>query len=111
MTTSEKYNLLKHACDEKKVCAIQYVDNRSPEVIHPLGICITYKRGLVIVCCPANSDDLNQWNAMLTNVPIEECDHVKILDERFQVTHDFLKSSTMCVDWLFHVNNEPVTGD
>jgi hypothetical protein len=103
MTTSEKYSMLKRACDEKKVCEIKYTDNRPPRAIHPLGMCLTSKRGLVIVCCFQNGNGLKKWQSTVMSLPIEDCDHVKILDEQFQVRPGFVASSTICLDWLFQV--------
>lgn len=104
MTASEKFKLVKRACDELKVCEVRYKDEPIPRYIHPLGICLTFNRGLVIVCCSDESySPKKKEKTPLTNLPIEDCDHIKILEKGFSVWPNFVAETKICDDWLFHI--------
>jgi hypothetical protein len=104
MTATEKFNVVKRACVEQKVCHVYYKDERAPRLIHPLGVCLTFKRGLVIVCCVhavnTSSDDSQP---VLSNLPLEDCDHIKIIEKTFDGWPDFVTKTVICDDWLFHI--------
>jgi hypothetical protein len=109
MNASEKFNAVKKACEEKRVCQLNFKDERRPRYIHPLGICLTYKRGLVIVCRVEETDQLNKNNdPLISNLPIEDCHHIRLTDRRFHVLPDFFKQAEVCDDWLFYV--KPAAG-
>ena len=105
MTVGEKFSIVKRACDEQKVCQLHFRDERTPRYIRPFGVCLTFNRGLVIVCCEA--DTLNppgKDESKVSNLPMEDCDHIRITDTEFDVWPDFKKQMKICDDWLFHVN-------
>lgn len=104
MTTSEKYTTLKRACDEQKVCQLNYGNERNPWYIRPLGICLTFKRGMVVVCCVENIDSASDKNpGTVANLPLEDCHQIRITDKGFHVLPDILEQARGCDDWLFHV--------
>ena len=106
MTAMEKFNLVKRACDERKACQLHFRDEPIPRLIHPLGVCLTFNRGMIIVCCgpdhPVSGDDT------IANLPMEDCENIRITEQGFKVWPEFLKKMDMCDDWLFHVNPSPV---
>jgi hypothetical protein len=104
MTATEKFNLVKRACNEQKICQVKLKEETTPRFIHPLGICLTYNRGLVIVCCV--EDTINaaiKKDATVSNLPIEDCHQIQITDKNFKVTADFVTQTKICDDWLFHI--------
>jgi predicted DNA-binding transcriptional regulator YafY len=104
MTATEKFNLVKRACDEKKVCEVKYTDNRAPRNIQPLGICLTYKRTLVIVCWSGDVGGTVRNQEAVTNLPIEDCENIKILEKNFQVPPGTMANAKICEDWIFRVS-------
>ena len=104
MTAMEKFNLVKRACDEQKACQLQYKDETAFRTIFPLGICLTFNRGMVIVGCVQESSTTKE--TLLKNFPMEDCDNIRILERKFTVWPDFKKAMKICDDWLFHVNPE-----
>ena len=104
MTASEKYNTVKRACTEQKVCQVKYRDEHAPRYIHPLGICLTFTRGMVIVCLQEGSGRTQGTSGPdLSNLPLEDCDHIHITERRFNVLCEFIQNK-ICDDWLFHIN-------
>jgi hypothetical protein len=104
MTVTEKFNVVKRACDEQKVCQVYYKDELAARLIHPLGICLTFNRGLVIVCCIEESDNTQgKVDLVVCNLPIEDCDQIKIMEKKFQGWPDFKTKTLICDDWLFHI--------
>lgn len=105
MTASEKFELIKRACREQKVCEVRYRDERVPRYVHPLGICLTFNRGLVIVCCMEEQRDGKGGSPtlVLKNLPMEDCHQMRIMDEKFKILPDFIDQAKICDDWLFHV--------
>jgi hypothetical protein len=104
MTATEKFNVVKRACDEQKVCQVKFRDELAPRLIHPLGVCLTYNRGLVIVCCVEGKDNGQQKaDPIVSNLPIEDCDQIKIIEKKFDGWPDFITKSKICDDWLFHI--------
>ena len=104
MTAMEKFNLVKRACDEQRICQVNFRNERVPRFIHPLGICLTFSRGLVIVCCVEDATSASrQTEPMISNLPIEDCHQMQMTDKRFKVTSDFVTESKVCNDWLFHI--------
>ena len=105
MTATEKFNLVKRACNEQKICQVKFKDERTPRFIHPLGICVTFNRGLVIVCCveDASVDESVKSETLVSNLPIEDCHQIQITEKKFEVTADFVSQSKVCNDWLFHI--------
>lgn len=104
MTATEKFNLVRRACHEKKVCEVKYADKRASRNIHPLGICLTGARSLVIVCCTAdNFDSLQNYNLTVTNLPMEDCDHIRMLEQEFSIFPEFVANSKICEEWIFHI--------
>lgn len=103
MTASEKYNTVKRACSEQKVCQVKFRDEQSPRYIHPLGICLTFTRGIVIVCFQEESGRLQEPTAAnVSNLPMEDCDHIRITERKFEVMREFIQNR-ICDDWLFHI--------
>lgn len=105
MTATEKFNLVKRACKEQKICKVKFKDEPTPWFIHPLGICLTFNRGLVIVCCVEHTSAESNQKEGVRNLPIEDCDQIQMTDKGFQVTSDFVRQTRICDDWLFHINN------
>lgn len=104
MTALEKFNLVKRACVEQRVCELKYKDERIARCIHPLGICLNFNRGLVIVFCwEENTTPLKKAYSNVSNFPIEDCHSIKILEKKFQVWPDFVAEAKFCQDWLFHI--------
>lgn len=104
MTAAEKFNTVKRACIELKICQLIFGNEKSPRFIRPLGICLTFNRGLVIVCRLENTTEINGGNeAPVSNLPIEDCHMIKITDRKFKVVPEFFKKTHGCDDWLFHV--------
>ena len=105
MTAGEKFNIVKRACDEQRVCCLYFRDERAPRYIRPFGVCLTFNRGLVIVCCESQTENpIGKDDIRVSNLPMEDCDHIRITEEEFQVWPDFKKEMKICDDWLFHVN-------
>jgi hypothetical protein len=104
MTATEKFNVVKRACHEQKICQVKFKDERIARFIHPLGICLTFNRGLVIVCCVEDTlDPARKNDATVSNLPIEDCHQIQITDKSFNVTSDFVTQTKICDDWLFHI--------
>lgn len=104
MTVSEKYDTLKRACTEQKVCQVKFRDEQAPRHIHPLGICLTFTRGMVIVCLQEESGRIHETaGAEISNLPMEDCDHIRITERKFEVMREFIQNK-ICDDWLFHIN-------
>ena len=76
-------------------------------MIQPMGICLTFKRGLIIVGYKASEAQKSRQNTdsflQIENLPLEDCDHIRILEHRFNVVPDFQQQAKQCNDWLFHV--------
>lgn len=106
MTAAEKFDMVKRACAEQKICQLNFRNEKSPRFIHPLGICLTAKRALVIVCCLENTGESRSRNEpVVSNLPIEDCHMISITDRKFQVVPEFFKQTKTCDDWLFHVRS------
>lgn len=104
MTATEKFNLVRRACHEKKVCEVKYTDRRASRKIHPLGICLTGARALVIVCCTEdNFDPLLNYDVSVTNLPMEDCEQIRMLDQKFSIFPEFVSDSKICKEWIFHI--------
>ena len=104
MTASEKYNTVKRACTEQKVCQVKLRDEQAPRYIHPLGICLTFARGMVIVCLQEDFGTIEETPGPdLSNLPIEDCDQINITERKFNVMREFMQNK-ICDDWLFHIN-------
>lgn len=106
MTASEKYNTVKRACTEQKVCQVKFRDEQAPRYIHPFGICLTFSRGIVIVCLQEEQEESGRRQDAtgpdVTNLPMEDCDHIHITERKFEVIREFIQNS-ICDDWLFHI--------
>ena len=103
MTVAEKFNTLRRACAEQKVCHVKYRDEPSARLIHPMGICLTLNRKLVIVCCQEEVHGMSTGIALqLRNLPIEDCEHIHIIERKFNVSPEFIEKK-FCNEWLFHV--------
>jgi hypothetical protein len=104
MTATEKFNIIKRACVDQKVCQLLYKHERVPRFIHPLGVCLTFNRGLVIVCCVQDFNKAveNQHKAV-SNLPLEDCHEIKMIEKTFQGWPDFVTKTLICDDWLFHI--------
>jgi hypothetical protein len=101
MTASEKFNIVRKACDEKKICELTFKNEITSRVVQPFGICLTFKRGLIIVCKEVSPYNVNVTLRQVIELPLEDCEKIKILERKF-AAQDFVQSNK-CNDWLFHV--------
>lgn len=105
MTVGEKFRIVKRACDEQKICELHFREERTPRYILPVGICLTFNRGLVIVCYPMEPQSaIGNEESEVCNLPMEDCDHIRLTEKTFEVGADFKTRVKICDDWLFHVN-------
>ena len=102
MTTSEKFSIVKAACNQQKICAVKLVGEPASRIIQPIGVCLTAKRGLIIVCKQTGGYFHGKSVPKTCNFAIENCESIRIVNENFEVPIPALDSD-LCTDWLVRV--------
>jgi hypothetical protein len=102
MTVSEKFFLVKRACEQLKVCQIIVRNEAIPRVVLPIGVCLTAKRGLIIVCRQIDANK-GHTKSKPCNLAIEDCVSIKVLEKNFEVVSDTRIDTGFCTDWVVHV--------
>ena len=104
MTISEKFNIIRRACHHLKVCEVWLKHEPSPRVVQPIGICLTIKRGLIVVCKQTAGHDTKHSLPKTCNFALEDVLTIKILDKEFNIDREHKEAGDLCTEWLVHVS-------
>lgn len=98
MTISEKFQIIKKACDQLRVCDVHLRGEPSPREIQPIGICLTIKRGLIIVCLQVDGYSKKSILPKTCNFAMEDCEKIMMLEKKFGNQDGLLKEPNLCKD-------------
>lgn len=102
MTISEKFATVKKACDNRLVCEVHIKNEPSVRVVQPLGVCLTNRRGLVVVCKQVDGYSKSLSFSATCNFSLDDCKDIRILESKFKVP-DRIDGPDFCQDWLVRV--------
>jgi hypothetical protein len=103
MTNSEKFQLVKKACDAHTMCEVQLINEPVPRIVQPIGVCLTIKRGLIIVC--RQTDGYSRYKSFqkACNFSLDELVYVKPIAKTFNAAAEVAQDPDFCKDWIVHV--------
>jgi hypothetical protein len=101
MTISEKFYTIKKACDQMKMCEVWLKDEPSPRIVQPLGICLTIKRGLIIVCKQTAGHFTKKGLPKTCNFPLDDLQKIRILEKKFELEAESYGQE--CEEWLVQI--------
>jgi hypothetical protein len=101
MTISEKFDAIKTACDKQFVCEIHINDEPAVRIIQPLGVCLTARRGLVVVCWQTDGHSSKSLPSTC-NFSLDDCISIRSIGKTFRV-EKYADDPEYCRDWLVHI--------
>jgi hypothetical protein len=106
MTAQQIVDIVKTACKERNVCKANFVDESSARIINPLGVCLTSKRELLIVCIQSGGYTKSGGLPEFKNLPVDKCTRIEKMKETFKLNKGFNPKSKQYNMWLFHVDEK-----
>jgi hypothetical protein len=103
MTITEKFHIIRKACDLKMVCEVKLKNEPRPRTIQPIGVCLTIKRGLVIVS--KQTDGYSKTGAFpkVFNFSLDDSENIRLVGKTFKISPESIQDPDICKDWIVHV--------
>jgi hypothetical protein len=107
MTISEKFGAIRKACDKHLVCEVRLLNEPAVRIVQPLGVCLTKKRGLVVVCWQIGGYASTLMPGSC-NFALDDCAEIKPIEKTFKIPM-YADDPEYCQDWLVHVEPNRLT--
>jgi hypothetical protein len=103
MTITEKFHMIRKACDLKMVCEVKLKNEPSVRTIQPIGVCLTIRRGLIIVCKQTAGYSKTGTFPKIFNFSLDDSETIRFVGKTFNISPEALQDQEICHDWIVHV--------
>jgi hypothetical protein len=103
MTISEKFQIIKKACDQRMVCEVHIKNEPLARIVQPIGVCLTIKRGLIVVCKQTEGYSKDKKFPKICNFALDDCERITVLEKKFKMRADKVQDHELCQDWIVRI--------